>query len=83
MMTFPVRSSSKTFTASLDPARKKNTDKIRWTDQPPEARERQRICDVIKEKQGLRIRESKSVESMRDAFDFFPRGDDGVDRGLH
>ena len=32
----PVRSSSKTFTASLGPARKKNTDEIRWTDQPAE-----------------------------------------------
>ena len=78
------KSSSKTFTASLGPARKKNTDKIRWTDQPPKARGRQRICDVIKEKPGLLTRESKPVESMRYAFDlFFHRGDDGVDRGLH
>ena len=67
----PVRSSSKTFTASLGPVSKKNTDKIRWTDQPLEARGRQRICDVIKEKPGLLTRESKSVESVRYAFDFF------------
>ena len=66
-----IPAGGRTFTARLGPAKKKNVEKITWTDEQPGARGRQRQCDVLRGTPGLRTTAAKSVESMRDAFELF------------
>ena len=61
----------KTCTGYLGQRKKKDTEKILWTDAQPDARGRQRQCDIIRVAPGLKSREVKSVETIREAFEFF------------
>ena len=64
----PEEGQCHTYCAKLGPARKKNVEKIFWTDEQQEPRGRQRECDILKGKPGLRSNAAKAVKSPRDAF---------------
>ena len=59
----------KTYTGYLGPRKKKDKEKILCTDAQPDARGRQRQCNVIRDAPGLKSREAKTAETIREAFD--------------
>lgn len=70
-MPLPALTRWHTWTANLGPAKKKNVEKISWTDKPAEQRGRQMQCDIVKGNPGLRSVAAKAVSTIRDAFDLF------------
>ena len=63
--------SRKTYVGYLGPRKKKNTEKIMWMDASPNPQGCQCQCDIISDVPGLKSRQAKSVETMREAFDLF------------
>ena len=67
----PEALASKTFSANLGPAKKKNVQKIQWVEKACSEPGRQRACDVVKGIPDLRTQAAKDVSSMREAFALF------------
>ena len=70
-MQLPAPKRWHTWSTNLGPAKKKDMEEIVWTDKPAELRGRERQCDILKGKPGLRGAAAKAVKLMREAFDLF------------
>ena len=54
--------------SKIGPKKSKTAEPILWTDQAPEQDGRQRQCDIVKGKLGLRTEESRSASTPREVF---------------
>ena len=61
----------KTFTDYLSSCKKKDVEKIRWTDAQPTNIGHQRQCNIIRVAFGLHSEEAQSVETIKEAFNRF------------
>ena len=61
----------KTYTTYLGPTKKRNVEKVLWTEEQPTTRGRQRLCDVIRSPPGLNTQAARSAATIGEASNLF------------